>query len=573
MTEENDLPLLAYLRAVVEDDAPEQAQQDAAFPAGTMEADPAQHEEHVPPQRAHGEIEPIACSGTALDDAERITASRHTGESVSVSSEPVPRSEEKCASTPRCGVTGDDPSFMFLKEAVRIQTTPPKPPAQHDYRSLLHPIQEMLAPAKGKGPAVCACGHARGKTVKVHLIDRKTGGQRASVTGIYRCGGGEICPVCAPHVAALRAKRYRRVHEATNALGGTMVTFVFTVEHDPGDRLSALLKAIKQASTRARSDRFWNQKIKPLMNAKGALVDVHVRYNRCGGWHPHLHVTLPCLTDNIEDLRAGASMLLERYIALLAQSGYRAGREQQSATLLDARPNAYPAHHHRRAKVVGKLAEAMDDETSLSPFDIAELADTGDVEMRGLFVEFAAAMRGSRSCVVTAAMAEKLGIEPSADPTPRFDEDTLVGTLPSPVWTRLMELNLVGTFLTTVETHGREGWGRSKWWAFQQTGLAPPILPELAREMMAMLRAIAMLPNEVAQALGRNAVAKACEAGMAENDPGLIEATLDYAEAHWAFLVTEDDPVVEHWRSIFETLAGKAALRVDRHARPTVPIG
>src|SRR5690554_5698899 len=99
---------------------------------------------------------------------------------------------------------GED--IKFLREAVHIHKEKSTKSA-HDYRSLLRPIQKMLAPKKGRGPAVCACGHARGKNVDVHLIERGNGTQRASVSVIYRCGNGEACPLCARHVAALRAMR------------------------------------------------------------------------------------------------------------------------------------------------------------------------------------------------------------------------------------------------------------------------------------------------------------------------------------------------------------------------------
>lgn len=480
------------------------------------------------------------------------------------------------------GATDED-TFKFLKEAVHFQEESTAGP-QYDYRYLLHPIQRMLAPEEGRGPAVCACGHARGKQVGVHLVEKENGTHRASVTGIYRCRNGEVCPVCARHIAALRAKRYRLVHEAVTARGGRMVTLVLTIEHDPGDRLADLLRALKAASTGVRSEGRWTRKIRPLLKAAGVMIDPHVRRSRRGGWHPHLHVTIACLTADLDAIKEGANLYLERFVVLLSRAGYHASRERQSALILDAKANAYPAHHHRRAKIDGDLADDLDDDTSLSPFDIAELAAAGDAEMRALFVEFAEAMRGSKSGIITASMAKALGIEAGTDPNPGFDESTRIGGIPSPVWTKLMELNLNGTFLTQVETGGRAGWRRSRWWALQQTGFAPPIVPALANEMTVLVKAIALLTNDEAKAMAKDVLADRLKGWTAQHGHALVVATLDYAEAH-APLTTNGDEEAESLAAIIETWAGKAMRRrrwqASRKAHPVaespprtvVPIG
>ncbi|WEJ57472.1 hypothetical protein [Devosia sp. FJ2-5-3] len=339
-----------------------------------------------------------------------------------------------------------------------------------------------------------------------------------------------------------------------------MITFVFTIEHDRDDRLAPLLAALKSASTGARSDRYWNEKIKPLMQAVGAMTDAHVRWSGRGGWHPHLHVTLPCLTADLEALRAGSAMLIDRFVERLAQSGYHASTAQQSATILDARPNAYPAHHHRRADVEGKLADAVNEDTSLSPFDIAELAAAGDAEMEGRFVEFFEALRGTKSGVITAKMAKKLGIEAGTDPGPSFDETTLVGSIPSPVWMKLLDLNLTGTFLSHVETFGRDGWQRSRWWALHQTGFAPPVDLVIADQIMLAIKAMALLSDPEAQAIGKSVLANQVDRWSARYGRDLVAATLSYAEAH-AALNAHGNAEAEAMADVLDTWADKAFRR------------
>lgn len=462
--------------------------------------------------------------------------------------------------------------IKFFKEVAHIRKEETQKPA-YDYRFLLRPIQQMLTPEEGRGPAVCACGHARGKTVNVHLIERENGTQRASAVGIYRCGNGEACPVCARHVAALRAKRYRRVHEAVNAMGGTMLTFVFTIDHDPEAALAPLLAALKSASTGVRSDRFWNEKIAPLMQAVGAMTDAHVRRSGRGGWHPHLHITLPCLTTDIEALRSGAAMLIERFVERLAKLGYRASTDLQSMTILDARPNAYPAHHHRRAQVHGNLADEIDDDTSLSPFDIAELAADGDAKMKALFVEFVEAMRGSKSGVITAAMAKKLGIEAGTNPGPGFDENTRLGSIPSTVWMKLLDRNLTGTFLTNVETFGRIGWQRSRWWALEQTNEAPEYSVELAAEIAELIHAQQRMPDPVAKELAQDQIEILKGDWTWTHGAEFVAGTMEYVAANHRHMQVDTEGV-DIWVSILEESAGQLAIRRRYAASHTsLPVG
>ncbi len=379
--------------------------------------------------------------------------------------------------------------------------------------------------------------------------------------------------MCARSVAALRAKSYRRIHEAVTAKGGKMVTFVFTIEHEPKDELAVLLRALKTASTRARAGRIWNDKIKPLMQAVGALVDVHVRFSRRGGWHPHLHVTLACLTDDAEALKAGATMLLDRYVEALAKLGHSASKTKQSSTILDDRLNAYPAHHHRRADVSGKLSDEVEDDTSLSAFDLAELASEGDGEMRDRFIEFSVAMKGSKSGVVTASLSRALELQPDPDTRPVLSETSWLGTLPSPVWKGLLDRNLASTFLERVENFGRSGWARTRWWAYQQTNLVPTISDRIAAEITVVLRAIGLVRDAEARSIGQAHLAALMQRWSAVHGPALVASSHEYAEAYLV-TVSEDDDAARGLADDLEHWASKAAIRRKyRLFHKTLPMG
>lgn len=474
--------------------------------------------------------------------------------------------------TDRLGEDGRD-TIESIKEAAHFQERPSPPPG--DYRNLLRPIQRMLDPGKDqRRPAVCLCGYARGSEIGVHLV-RRNGADAASVTGIYRCGSGESCPFCAPHVAALRAKRYRLVHEAVAARSGRMLTLTLTLAHDPGDSLEGLLKALKAASTGARSGGNWNRKIRRALNSAGVLVDAHVRWSRNGGWHPHLHLTIACLTDDEDAISTAADLLIERYVALLARLGFRAGADQQSAFILRNDPTeggyAYPAFHHRPAEVEGDLRASMDDDTSLSPFDIARLAAAGNAEMERLFIEFSRAMHGTKCAVITAPMARTLGIEPDAD-TPGLDDATRLGTIPSRVWAGLLNENLQATFLSNVVTFGRQGWRRVWWWAHTETGHTPPVLDDAATEIMTLFKAMHRLDDADAKTLAQDMIDIRIEEWTARHGPALVSITIDYAEAHWRYLTMDDVAVADLMNGIEKWAAKRALRRRWEVSHTTLPV-
>jgi hypothetical protein len=541
MTDLNELPpILAYIRAAEEAEATQRAQEATEQAATPPETIPAQQEPNEAPCHVR--------DGRTDTGEEWVPASGPDDEGILAQG-----------------------TLLFTEEAARVQES------SRDYRDLLRPVQRMLAPASGRKPAVCLCGYARGSEVGVHLV-AKGGRHAATVSGIYRCGNGEACVFCAPRIAALRAERYRKVHEAVVARNGRMLTLTLTLAHDPDDDLPDLLDALKAASTGARSGGVWHRQIRRMLNAAGVMVDVHVRFSLSGGWHPHLHLTIPCLTDDEDAIMAGADLLVQRYTTLLKAQGYDADMDHQSIAILRTGENergyAYPSHHHRPAEVEGDLSEGMDDDTSLSPFDVAHLAAQGDKAMEARFITFAAAMRGSKSAVVTARMAQALGIDPDPDGGVVLDDTTRLGTLPSPVWSGLLNDNLQGTFLSRVVTFRRQGWRYIWWWAHLQTGLAPPILHDAANELMVLLAAFHKLDGDDAKALAQDMIEGRIATWHDQHGPDLVAQTRDYAEAHYRYIKLDRIAITDMVARI-ERWADKLALRRRQAEEPNtgLPIG
>lgn len=97
---------------------------------------------------------------------------------------------------------------------------------------------------------------------------------------------------------------------------------------------------------------------------------------------------------------------------------------------------------------------------SLTPWDLARAAYDGDAWARARWAEYAEVMPGTRSCVITKSLAQRLGIQPAADDPPgdeAFEErDGRVGSLPTPVHRTLKREGLLATFVARLESSAAE---------------------------------------------------------------------------------------------------------------------
>ncbi|MBZ9788531.1 hypothetical protein K9B32_00030 [Rhizobium sp. 3T7] len=122
----------------------------------------------------------------------------------------------------------------------------------------------------------------------------------------------------------------------------------------------------------------------------------------------------------------------------------------------------YTAKGSMAWEVSGACKDETKAETSLTPWDIARAASDGDKFMYARWKEYEKVMPKTRSCVRSAALCEKLGIEPDVeedeDGEQVFHEnDDVVGRVEAPVWSRWMSQGLASTFLARVEYGGEEG--------------------------------------------------------------------------------------------------------------------
>lgn len=98
---------------------------------------------------------------------------------------------------------------------------------------------------------------------------------------------------------------------------------------------------------------------------------------------------------------------------------------------------------------------------SLTPWDVAELAYAGDGWARHRWAEYVEVMPGTRSCVVSAALATRLGVSTADDREEGeqvlHEADEIVGRVEAQTWRRWLRHGLGSTFLARVEHGGEAG--------------------------------------------------------------------------------------------------------------------
>lgn len=351
--------------------------------------------------------------------------------------------------------------------------------------SLLGGIQKLCRPTDlaERGPAVCGCGRPgyEADSVNVHLrCDETTGEFRAGVSGVYRCGSPWLCPVCAVWKALERAEKIEDVAKATFGRGGQVGLLVLTASHSKEMSLADVKKLIQDASSKARKGRAWID-AQAEYGIMGVVVGQEVTYSRVNGWHYHQHLCIPVdgPTDE-EKARAGENAdLLEtlvreraekaaRWLAaaykdqIRARGGKVSDRHGCRVRVADDWEDAsgYTAKGSMAWEVSGGHKDMTKAASSMTPWDIASAAIDGDAFMMQRWREYVDVMPGTRTCVVSAALAKKLDIpasETEEGEQELHERDDIVGRVEAPIWRRWMRFGLAATFLSRVEYGGAEG--------------------------------------------------------------------------------------------------------------------
>lgn len=336
----------------------------------------------------------------------------------------------------------------------------------------------LLRGPDGRGPAVCGCGRSGHEVAEIGLHLRDDGSARAS--GVHRCDSAWLCADCAPRRGKERQERMAEVFDHVKAFqDGHMVMCTLTVRHKRGQSLLELRKAVQAASRKARQGAPWDRR-KKQHRVFGVISAPEVTWSLVHGWHFHVHTAL-LLRGSGDEAQDLGTWFVQRYLATLKDDGYDALVDGQDVSVIwsERKLAEYIGKGVARSRdiaweMAGQATKRTRKGQSLHPFEILERAP-GDPAMAALWLEYADAMKGVRSCVVTKGIADALGIEPDADEDAPGVEQAepdagTVGTLPSIVWNECMRSLKASTVLAVLEDGGAEAWPEARALAFSSAG-------------------------------------------------------------------------------------------------------
>jgi hypothetical protein len=304
--------------------------------------------------------------------------------------------------------------------------------------------------------------------VNIHLRTAQgTGEVRPGVSGIYRCGSPWLCPTCSTKKAFDRAERVQSAANATFQRGGRAALVVLTASHSIDMSLAEIKALVATSSSNARKGRAWIRATEDF-GILGVVVGQEVTYSTVNGWHYHQHLSV--MVDGPDDDAYGRARAAGEWIAAAYTSQVRA----RGGTVSDrhgwhvrvARDAEDASDYTAKGSMAWEVAGAHKDETkavtSLTPWDIASAAASGDKAMYGRWREYMETMPGTRSCVVSASLAQKLGVAAGGNADEGGDQDLhdsdeVVGRVEARTWRIWMRHGSASTFLSRVVLNGSEG--------------------------------------------------------------------------------------------------------------------
>jgi len=338
-------------------------------------------------------------------------------------------------------------------------------------------ICKILKSARAPGErsyAVCGCGHAAsfmadGELQAVDAIRLYrlggVGGVKPSVkvSGTFRCQSPWLCPTCAPARAVKRQERLQEVLKMTEVKGGSCAFVTLTVSHKMAMSLAEVKNLLATASRKARQGRKW-QDIQKIAEILGVVQGVEVLHNRLTGWHYHAHLLVPCL-GTPEKVMEAMRKLVARFIREVRKLGGMAKRAGQDIQVVrDTDEDSEKVTHYVSKgsaswEIAGGLKSARA-RLSRTPWDLAQLANGGDAHAKALFLEYADTIVGTRSCVVSPALAKKLDLQNAPDDDDKMvvEEDleqAPVAEIITEKWRKLMSYGLAWRVINAVEV-GRD---------------------------------------------------------------------------------------------------------------------
>lgn len=178
---------------------------------------------------------------------------------------------------------------MAAGAAGTVQPTNPRAPARAARFALRNTLRQITTIRRHQG-----CGRYLVRADSSGRVQVRLGGEGhvAHYSGVQLCGHIWTCPVCSPRVRQARALDVDAAAETwlTRNGPGSVMLLTLTLPHAAGERLAAVLGAVRRAFSLLVAGRAWQQD-KATFGLRHYIRAHDLTVGR-NGWHPHLHILL-----------------------------------------------------------------------------------------------------------------------------------------------------------------------------------------------------------------------------------------------------------------------------------------
>lgn len=252
-------------------------------------------------------------------------------------------------------------------------------------------------------------------------------GSGAGFSGLQTCGSVWVCPVCSAKILARRSVEMGVLLLGWENLGGQHVMGTLTMRHHRGHSLAQEWEALSAAWKSIQKCAMW-RKWRNRLGSPGLVRVVEVTYGDDNGWHVHLHFVLLVSGDcTPSDVQEFSDWLVPKWERCLASAGmpgalpigqevHLVGGVEAASQLGDylTKQTAYGTAESLGRELFGTVSKQARSSYSTEPVWrlVEEFAETGDLELLGLFHEYEKVSHGKRQFGMTRGLRELLALGP-----------------------------------------------------------------------------------------------------------------------------------------------------------------
>jgi len=297
-------------------------------------------------------------------------------------------------------------------------------------------------------------------------VDIIQGEGGAFYRGVMACGSVWLCPVCASRITEGRRQELQQALSENTDLIPVMITA--TLQHEKGDRLFSLMDVLNASLRKMKAGRWW----KSLVGEYGIVAHVsslEITYSQAHGWHPHKHMLL--FVNKDPDIQALKGAIIEKYTALVAGNG-RYASEFHSIDV--TRGDDAVASYIQKWSLVEEIMKANVKDgrhESYSPFQLAELAGSGEAWAEKAFIEYAQATYRKKQITWSHKSRKALGLgkdKSDQELAEAVAGDVVLCSLSRDQWKKVLKYAMQAEVLEQAEKGGADAVMRFL------SGISPP---------------------------------------------------------------------------------------------------